>query len=476
MPIEVQRPKRSTGKSTKRNEEASATTTPKSELYKRVPQNGDLLDVPIEDISPNPFNDREMRGLEEMAASISEVGLLSPVLLLHTDTFAASYPEAAKTISTKYVLGPGEHRWRASQMAGLTKIRGFLRDDLAPRIRATLLLENLQRTDPSPMEFARKISQIQEEDGLSVRDIAKIIGSGPTTVQRHLELLRLPPDVQEAVHNKDLRPSHARRLLELGDSEQIRAAWTLMREQDHTVSAAVHAVMSGKAVPQGNTEPATTPNTGPSATGTSPDAGTGSEQEDGTDTSDRGEKAAPETGAPVPQPRSEKTAPKEAAPGRSSTAAPPGPTAAERHTAATVRDEVCRELLATDEYASPDQVNAAVARALLTSFQQKAAQARAHQWLRRSGRAEFDISDSPAYHQAVLSSGNQDLVNRVVFATALAAAEIRASDRRRHEWDRQDVAHVHLLIAAAGYEPQTDWERAELRRHSTAVPQGNSSG
>jgi hypothetical protein len=330
------------------------------------------------------------------------------------------------------------------------------------------------------MELARKISQIQEEDGLSVRDIAKIIGSGPTTVQRHLELLRLPADVQDAVHSKDLRPSHARRLLELEDSEQIRAAWTLMREQDQTAEAAIRAVMSG-GVPQRNTLATTPPASGTGATDKSSDAETGSESNDGPatndgpDTSDQGQQTAPGTGTSVPQPRSERAASREAASGGSSSSTPSGPTAAERHAAATARDLACSELLSSDEYASAGQVSAAVARALLTPFQQKAAQARAHQWLRKSGRAGFDISDSAAYHQAVLSSGNEGLVDRVVFATALAAAEIRASDRRRHEWDRQDVAHVQLLIAVAGYEPQTDWERAELKRHSAAVPQGNSS-
>ncbi|MGW7594682.1 ParB/RepB/Spo0J family partition protein, partial [Streptomyces rubiginosohelvolus] len=147
MPLSVDKPNKSAAKPPK-----SAGGTPKSELYKRVHQDGDVIEVPVEDIDANPFNDREMIGLEELAESIRQDGLLSPVTLLRRTAFAEAHPDATEGLTKEWVLGPGEHRWRASMLAEERTIRGIVRDDLAPKIRGILLLENTYRTDPTPLE------------------------------------------------------------------------------------------------------------------------------------------------------------------------------------------------------------------------------------------------------------------------------------------------------------------------------------
>jgi hypothetical protein len=94
-------------------------------------------------------------------------------------------------------------------------------------------------------------------------------------------------------------------------------------------------------------------------------------------------------------------------------------------------------------------------------MQQGPARTRAHKWLRDAETAGFNINDTDSYFEAVLSSGQTDLVNRVALATALAAGEVRARDGRR-QWDRTDAEHVRLLIDATGYVPETAWEREQL--------------
>ncbi|MGW7594721.1 hypothetical protein ACWGK9_37200, partial [Streptomyces rubiginosohelvolus] len=127
-------------------------------------------------------------------------------------------------------------------------------------------------------------------------------------------------------------------------------------------------------------------------------------------------------------------------------------------------------LLQRDDYATSEQVAGTMARALLVPFKQEAARAKAHVWLRKANKLGFDVSNADAYHQAVLSSRDPELIARVTFATALAASEIRAADRRRRTWDQHDAAHVQLLIESTGYVPETDWEVRELTRHNVSVP------
>jgi hypothetical protein len=110
---------------------------------------------------------------------------------------------------------------------------------------------------------------------------------------------------------------------------------------------------------------------------------------------------------------------------------------------------------------SPEQHDALFGRTLLAPMQQGPARTRAHKWLRDAETAGFNINDTDSYFEAVLSSGQTDLVNRVALATALAAGEVRARDGRR-QWDRTDAEHVRLLIDATGYVPETAWEREQL--------------
>lgn len=459
---------------------------PKSELYKRVHQNGDVIEVPVEDIDANPFNDREMVDLDQLAESIREDGLLSPVTLIRRATFAEAHPDAAEGLTKEWVLGPGEHRWRASMLAEQRTIRGILRDDLAPKIRGILLLENVYRTDPSPMEKARQIHDAMEKDGLSIREAARILKMGATSVHKLTELLKLPADAAEAVHRGTLVPTHARKLLTLEDPQKVSGAYQLMEQRGLKVDEAVRLVLAGEPDVENDESEGETAPTGESSDSGTPElepAGGAVPAQTRVETTD--EQPSPDTSEnenqpePEDQPEGEdekKTeqpaAPKPPAVRKSPKAtATADPYAAERDAASADRDAACWSLLQRDDYATAEQVAGAMARALLVPFKQEAARAKAHVWLRKANKLGFDVSNADAYHQAVLSSRDPELIARVTFATALAASEIRAGDRRRRTWDQHDAAHVQLLIESTGYVPETDWEVRELTRHNVSVPE-----
>ncbi|MEU0857417.1 ParB/RepB/Spo0J family partition protein [Streptomyces griseofuscus] len=450
-----------------------------------------MIEVSVDDIDPNPYNDREMVGLEELAESIAEDGLLSPITVIRREAFTTAHPEDAEGLTKTWVLGPGEHRWRATKMAGQATIRGIVRDDLAKKIRGILLLENVYRTDPSPMEKARQIQAAMDKDGLSIREAAKILKMGPTSVHKLTELLKLPADASEAVHRGALVPTHARKLLTLPDSESVSTAFQLMVQRELKVDEAIRLVLAEgtSALPAGESEaaggqpeeaPVVSEAEDPSAEGalprqtrtdhpgdTLPDQDEGEAEEAGADDQEgEGKDAEQQQAAPA------------AAPARTALRSPKAtatqdPNAAERDAASADREAACWSLLQRDEYATDEQVAATMARALLVPSQlrQEAARAKAHAWLRKANRAQFDVSNADAYHQAVLSSRDSALIARVTFATALAASEIRAADRRRRTWDQHDAAHVQLLIEAVNYVPETDWEVRELTRHNVQVPE-----
>lgn len=98
---------------------------------------------------------------------------------------------------------------------------------------------------------------------------------------------------------------------------------------------------------------------------------------------------------------------------------------------------------------------------------------RAHGWLLTAGKAHFNIKEPEGYFDAVLSSGDDDLIDLAIWAAALADNEVRASDRRRPAWDTHDAMYVQLLIDCGGYEPSTDWERGTLARLGVSL--GNTT-
>lgn len=147
--------------------------------------------VPISEIDLDPDQPRRVfveDALNELAESIKMYGVLSPILVRQTE------------VGTFRIIA-GERRFRASKLAGLEAIPAILdqRDSEDSEKLALQLVENLQRQDLTPMERALAIGQLRDSYSISVREIARRLGISKSMVQRSLEVLQLPDDLQVAL-------------------------------------------------------------------------------------------------------------------------------------------------------------------------------------------------------------------------------------------------------------------------------------
>jgi ParB family chromosome partitioning protein len=176
-----------------------------------------VVDVPLSRISPNPHQPRrrmDETGLEELAASIREHGILQPVLV--TETLDG------------YQLVAGERRVRAARLAGLDHIPALIRQ-LADRDQLEVaLVENVQRADLDPIDEALAYRQLIDEFGLTQDHVAERVGKARSTVANTLRLLDLHPDVQAAIGDGRLTEGHGRALGGLGVEGQGHVLGTVL--------------------------------------------------------------------------------------------------------------------------------------------------------------------------------------------------------------------------------------------------------
>jgi ParB family chromosome partitioning protein len=176
-----------------------------------------VVDVPLARVAPNPHQPRrrmDEAGLEELAASIREHGVLQPVLV--TETLDG------------YQLIAGERRVRAARLAGLDHIPALIRQ-LADRDQLEVaLVENVQRADLDPIDEALAYRQLIDEFGLTQDHVAERVGKARSTVANTLRLLDLHPDVQAAIGDGRLTEGHGRALGGLGVEGQGHVLRTVL--------------------------------------------------------------------------------------------------------------------------------------------------------------------------------------------------------------------------------------------------------
>lgn len=162
----------------------------------------------LDDIIPNRFQPRERfdeGALRELAASIKEHGVIQPIIV--------------RKIGDKYEIIAGERRYKASALAGLTKIPAIIRNLDDKESSKVALLENLQRKNLSPIEEARTYQKILDLDQMTQFELAKTMGKSQPVVANKLRLLTLPDEVQEALLKEQISERHARSLLALNNAE-----------------------------------------------------------------------------------------------------------------------------------------------------------------------------------------------------------------------------------------------------------------
>lgn len=199
---------------------------------------GAVQNLPLSDIEPNrgqPRHDFDEAALAALAASISQFGVLQPIIVTELADGSGTYRIVA-----------GERRWRAARAAGLGEIPAiiFSGDELAAA--QVSLVENIQRRDLSAVEEALAFRDLIERFGLTQDEVADKVGKSRPAVTNSLRLLELPDAVLEMISDGRLSMGHARAILGLNDksdeartalAEKVAAADLSVRETERLVKS-----------------------------------------------------------------------------------------------------------------------------------------------------------------------------------------------------------------------------------------------
>ena len=169
----------------------------------------EVVELYLDDIIPNRFQPREVfneDALRELSASIKEHGVIQPIIV--------------RKIGDKYEIIAGERRYKASAMAGLTKIPAIIRNLDDKEASKVALLENLQRKDLTAIEEARTYQKILELDSMTQEELGRTMGKSQAAIANKMRLLSLPDEVQEALLKDQISERHARSLLNLDTPEE----------------------------------------------------------------------------------------------------------------------------------------------------------------------------------------------------------------------------------------------------------------
>jgi ParB family chromosome partitioning protein len=205
---------------------------------------GELRELPVELIKPNPNQPRtkiDPEALAGLASSIETNGVVQPLLV-------RPLPDGS------YELVAGERRWRAAQAAGLEKVPAVVRDqELAERLQVALI-ENMVREDLNPVDEARACAALVDELGLSKEELAKRVGRSRPTVSNLIRLLDLPDEALELLESGELSEGHGKALLSAGGNDVRRrlardaahAGWSV-RETENRAKLAGQPKKKGSA-------------------------------------------------------------------------------------------------------------------------------------------------------------------------------------------------------------------------------------
>jgi ParB family transcriptional regulator, chromosome partitioning protein len=207
-----------------------------SAILKDIEEKGASSLVPVSQIKANPRQPRSTvreEGLEDLANSIKEKGLLQPILLRKKEN--------------GYEIIAGERRFRASRIAGLLEVPAIIKDVDDRESLEIALIENIQREDLSPIELATTYTRFVDEFGYTHEALAKKIGIERSSVSNIMRLLKLPEWVRSLISDGKLTSGHGRVLITLkNEAEQKRFVKKILNE-GASVREVEHARKAGTA-------------------------------------------------------------------------------------------------------------------------------------------------------------------------------------------------------------------------------------
>jgi len=170
-------------------------------------QSAGISEIELSKIEANPFQPRsrfDEESLQELAASIKELGLIQPITL-------------RKTGDDKYQIIAGERRFRASQLAGLTSIPAYVRKAKDDGMLEMALVENIQREDLDSIEIALSYQRLIDELEYTQEELSTRVGKKRSTIANYLRLLKLPAVIQKGLMEKLISMGHARAIINIED-------------------------------------------------------------------------------------------------------------------------------------------------------------------------------------------------------------------------------------------------------------------
>ena len=168
-----------------------------------------ISEIDIDLISPNPDQPRRSfsdEGLDELAASIRELGIIQPLSL-----------RSAR--DGRYQIIAGERRWRAAQRAGLSTVPAYVRTASDSEVTEMALIENIQREDLNAIEVALAFKKLLDTYDLTQERLSERVGKSRSVITNHLRLLKLPAEIQIALRDRRIDMGHARALLSIDNAK-----------------------------------------------------------------------------------------------------------------------------------------------------------------------------------------------------------------------------------------------------------------
>jgi len=206
--------------------------------------------VPVEFLQPGRYQPRQHmdeQQIAELAASITEMGIIQPLLVRRLD----DHPNAPNA----YEIVAGERRWRAAQRARLHEVPVIVRDMNDMQALEIGLVENLQRQDLSPLEEAEGYQRLMNEFSHNQEALAKVIGKSRSHVANTVRLLGLSDRLKSLIDDGSLSAGHGRALLGAKDPEGL--AKKIIKQGLNVRQAEKLVQQEGKAAKQSATSPAT---------------------------------------------------------------------------------------------------------------------------------------------------------------------------------------------------------------------------
>ena len=191
-------------------------------------------------IKPNPNQPRknfEDKSLNQLAQSIDEKGLISPITV--------------KKVDNKYIIVAGERRYRAHKLLNKKRILAYVIDaDTTKDVMYMALIENIQREDLNPIEEAKGYKYLQENLQSSITEIAKTVGKSRPAVSNALRLLKLPDQIQDSILKGEINAGQARAILQRKTTQGMLQLWQKLLTEKISVRKTEKLASKRKVSPQ----------------------------------------------------------------------------------------------------------------------------------------------------------------------------------------------------------------------------------